>query len=149
MAVLAHELGHIEQGHCVYAVKFRLLADKLGARTFGQIVDFAVRMLVSHSFSKTQEDEADEYSYAAIVNSPDDPRGGGGSFASLLRYVTRSESVEPRGADPIRDYFRSHPPLEIREAKFRERAEAWWRRNGDQVRHVGEGNLRRRAAYVE
>ncbi|MCH7474096.1 MAG: hypothetical protein IIA27_05435, partial [Gemmatimonadetes bacterium] len=45
--------------------------------------------------------------------------------------------------------FRSHPPLQIREAKFRERAEAWWRRNGDQVRHVGEENLRRRAAYVE
>ncbi len=149
VAVLAHELGHIEQGHCVDAVKFRLLADKLGARTFGQIVDFAVRMLVSHSFSKTQEDEADEYSYSALVNSPYDPRGVGGSFASLLRYVTRSESVEPRGADPIRDYFRSHPPLEIREAKFRERAEAWWRSNGDQVRHVGEGNLRRRAAYVE
>jgi predicted Zn-dependent protease len=149
VAVLAHELGHIEQGHCVDAVKFRLLADKLGDPTFGQIVDFAVRMLVSHSFSKTQEDEADEYAYSALVNSPYDPRGIGGSFASLLRYATRSESVEPRGADPIRDYFRSHPPLQIREARFRERAEAWWRRNGDQVRHVGEENLRRRAVYVE
>ena len=30
VAVLAHELGHIEQGHCVDAVKFRLLAEKLG-----------------------------------------------------------------------------------------------------------------------
>ncbi|MCZ6857920.1 MAG: hypothetical protein O7F70_07970, partial [Gemmatimonadetes bacterium] len=103
----------------------------------------------AHSFSKTQEDEADEYAYSALVNSPYDPRGVGGSFASLLRHVTRSESAEPRGANPIRDYFRSHPPLQIREAKFRERAEAWWRRNRDQVRHMGEENLRRRAAYVE
>ena len=84
VAVLAHELGHIEQGHCVDAVKFRLLAEKLGERTFGQIVDFAVQMLVAHSFSKTQEDEADEYAYTAVVNGPYDPRGVGDSFRSLL-----------------------------------------------------------------
>lgn len=47
---------------------------------------------------------------------------------------------------PIRDYFLSHPPLEIREAKFRAQAEAWWRRNSDQTRHVGEENLRDRVS---
>ena len=118
------------------AVTFRLLADKLGERTFGQIVDFAVQMLVAHSFSKSQDDEADEYAYTAVVNGLYDPTGVRGSFASLLQYVTRSETVERTGADPIRDYFRSHPPLEIREAKFREQAEAWWRRNEDQAAYV-------------
>lgn len=138
MAVLGHELGHIEQGHCVDAVRFRLLAEKAGERTFGEIVDFAVRVLMSHSFSKTQENEADEYAYSVLVNSPYDPRGLGRSFASLLRYQNASLVS---GADPLRDYFMAHPPLEIREAKFRERAEAWWRRNPVEIRHVGRENI--------
>lgn len=148
VAVLGHELGHIEQGHCMDAVKFSLLATKVGAPTFGEIADFAVRLLMSHSFSKTQEDQADEYAYTLLLSSPYDSRGAGGAFTSLLRYVNRSGPGAGRGrsADPIRDYFLSHPPLEIRAAKFRERAEAWWRRNPNASRQLGERNLRDRVS---
>ena len=140
-AVLGHELGHIERGHCLDAVRFQLLADKVGGAAFGEIVDFAVRLLVSHSFSKTQEDDADEYAYGALEDSPYDPRGVGAAFASLLAYVRAVESPEPGGVNPLRDYFSSHPPLEVREAKFRARAEAWWRRHRDAHREVGAQNL--------
>lgn len=145
-AVLAHELGHIELGHCVDAVKFRLLAEKIGQPTLGYIVDFAAHVLVHHSFSKAQEDAADDYAYAVLTRSSYDPRGVGRAFASLLRYEERSEHVRSgrRGADPLRDYFMSHPPLELREAKFRERANAWWRRNPDASRVTGEAALRER-----
>lgn len=147
VAVLGHELGHIEQGHCMDAVKFELLAEKVGDRTFGEIADFAVRVLMSHSFSKAQENEADEYAYTLLVNSPYDPRGAGRALASLLRYQgALNAGPEPRHADPIRDYFISHPPLEIREAKFRARAEAWWRRHPADVRHLGERNIRDRVS---
>lgn len=148
VAVLGHELGHIEQGHCLDAVRFSLLANKVGARTFGEIADFALRLLMSHSFSKTQEGEADEYAYTLLVNSPYDPRGEGAAFASLLRWVNRSEPRTGAGrrANPIRDYFASHPPLEIRAAVFRERAEAWWRRNPDARRRLGERDLRDRVS---
>ncbi len=148
VAVLGHELGHIELGHCLDAVKFRLLAEKVGERTFGEIVDAAVRMLMSHSFSKTQEDEADEYAYTMLVNSPYDPRGLGRSFSSLLEYreLSHASDARLRGADPIRDYFTSHPPLEIREAEFLERAEAWWRRNPGEARCVGEGSIKDRVS---
>ena len=144
--VLGHELGHIERGHCLDAVKFQLLAEKVGAVPFGELVDFAVRLLVSHSFSKTQEDDADEYAYAVIENGPYDPRGVGAAFASLLAYVRAAEVPAPTGVDPLRDYFSSHPPLEVREAKFRARAEAWWRRHSGERRAVGERNLRDRVS---
>jgi Zn-dependent protease with chaperone function len=147
-SVLAHEMGHIEQGHCVDAVKFALLADKAGARPIGEIVDLALRLLTAHSFSKTQEDAADQYAYAMLEDSPYDPHGVGNAFASLLRFQgeRRPGQADPRGADPLRDYFSSHPPLEIREATFRERAAAWWRRNPDEKRTLGADNLLERVS---
>lgn len=138
VAVLGHEVGHVELGHCLDAVKFQLLADKVGGSTLGQIVDFAVRILLSHSFSKTQEDDADEYAYAALEAGPYDPRGMGWAFSSFLRHVDSTGNRAPRTADPFRDYFLSHPPLELREVKFRERAEAWWLRHPNERRVVGE-----------
>ena len=148
VAVLAHEMGHIEQGHCLDAVKFQLLAEKMGAGILGTIADFGTRVLMSHSFSKTQEDEADEYAYSLLLNSRYDPRGEGRAFASLLAYRRRTpeSAAEARGLDPIRDYFLSHPPVEIREAKFRERADAWWRNHPNEVRQIGERNLRDRTS---
>jgi beta-barrel assembly-enhancing protease len=145
-SVLAHELGHIEQGHCLDAVKFRLLAEKIGSASLGEIADFAVGVLVSHSYSKTQEDEADEYAYAALVRSQYDPRGVGWAFSSLLAYEDSLGDRESPRADPIRDYFWSHPPLALREAKFRERAEAWWQGHRNEHREVGAQNLRDRVS---
>ena len=142
VAVLAHELGHIERGHCLDAVKFRILADKVGARTFGQIVDASVQILMGHSFSKTEEDDADEYSYALLLESRYDPSAVGMAFSSLLEYQTGRERRRSGVVNPFRDYFSSHPPLEIREAEFRERAGAWWRRHPGEVRQIGEENLR-------
>lgn len=142
VSVLGHEMGHVEQGHCVDAIRFELLARKIGARPFGEIADFGLRILTAHSFSKNQEAEADQYGYTLLVNSPFDPRGSGHAFRSLLQYEKRLESGQVAGgADPFRDYFSSHPPLEIREAAFRERAEAWWRGHPGQTRRVGRQNL--------
>jgi predicted Zn-dependent protease len=149
-AVLAHELGHIELGHCLDAVKFELLGQKIGQRTLGEIADFATRHLVQHSFGKTQEDAADEYAFAVLARSPYDPHGVANGFASLLRYQNSSGNRRSpqRGVDPFRDYFLSHPPLELRQTKFRARADGWWRRNPEAVRVLGETNLRRRVVVA-
>ena len=145
-AVISHEIGHIEQGHCFDAVKFRLLARKVGQDTLGSLADLATRLLVSHSFSKTQEDEADEYAWSRLLGTRYDPAGVGASFESLIARSESSSSGESRGgssekADLLRDYFSSHPPLEIRGAKFGKRAAAWWRSHPDQKRYVGQQNL--------
>jgi beta-barrel assembly-enhancing protease len=145
VAVLAHELGHIEQGHCFDAVRFQLLSRKIGSDTLGALADAAARMMLRHAYSKTTEDEADKYAYELVVNSRYDPMGVGGSFGSLRQYPGRP-SQTPQHADPIRDYFMSHPPLEIREAEFSERAAAWWKQHAEETRYVGRQNLVERKA---
>ena len=150
VSVLSHELGHIEQGHCFDAVKFALTADKIGAAPLGKLADMAVNLLVRHSFSKTQEAEADEYSYTLLVNSEYDPSATSDAFASLLAYLEdRGASPPASDLNPIRDYFMSHPPLELRVARYREEARLWWSLH-DGERYIGKANLReRRSLYVD
>lgn len=147
VSVLAHEIGHIELGHCFDMVRFELLARKVGSQTLGDLADVIVQILLRLTFSKTVEDEADMYAYELVVNSQYDPLGVGNSFGSLLRFQ-RAHGVESQQhAEPFRDYFMSHPPLEIREAKFHEQAVVWWKGHPDARRYVGQQNLKDRTAF--
>jgi beta-barrel assembly-enhancing protease len=141
VAVLAHELGHIELGHCFDTVRFELLTRKVGARSLGTLADFAASILLRHSFSKTMEHEADTYAFELLTHSRYDPRGVGGGFEALLAYVQAYGGSSPQQASPIRDYFSSHPPLEVRATEFGELASVWWRRNPDELRYTGRRNL--------
>lgn len=147
MAVLAHELGHVELGHCFDAVKFELLARKITRGGYGKIADFAVNLLLHHSFSKTLEDQADEYAYTLVAQTSYDPRAVGGAFERLLQsqgvHLDRSNTH----TNPIRDYFMSHPPLALRKDKFAQRAEAWWRANPTERRFNGMTNLAQRRTF--
>jgi predicted Zn-dependent protease len=139
-AVLAHEVGHIELSHCVDAVKYEIVARKLGVQTLGEIADFAVDFMIRYSFSKTQEHEADLYAWKRLSNSRYDPGAVGGSFDAMLRWT---ESVGISGYEPglFRDYFASHPPLEVRAHEFSNRANRWWRRHASERRYAGAQNL--------
>jgi predicted Zn-dependent protease len=96
VSVLAHELGHIERGHCFDKVRFELVARKVGSDTLGALADFAAQLLLRHSYSKTTEDEADEYAWELLVNSEYDPRGVGGAFESLRRFAAKAGIPAPR-----------------------------------------------------
>lgn len=146
VAVLAHELGHIELGHCFDAVRFQLLARKLGMQPLGKLADLATQVILRHSYSKTLEHEADNYAFTLLENSQYDPRGEGRSFRSMQIWVTRHGGSTPQHANPMRDYFASHPPLGIRAEEYRERANAWWRTHPKARRYVGVENLRLRRA---
>jgi predicted Zn-dependent protease len=141
LGVLAHEIGHIERGHCFDTVRFELLAQKVGAEPLGTLADFAAGLLLRHSYSKTMEHEADAYAFELLTHSRYDPRGVAGGFRSLLAYESARGEQRPRHASPIRDYFTSHPPLAVRAEEFGERATAWWRRHPDERRYVGVRNL--------
>ncbi len=147
MAVLAHELGHVELGHCFDAVKFELLARKMTRGGYGKIADFAVSMLLHHSFSKTLEDQADEYAYSLISQTNYDVRAVGSAFERLLQAQGMQQSRSNAHANPIRDYFMSHPPLALRKDKFTQRAEVWWQANPTERRFVGAANLAHRRSY--
>lgn len=146
VAVLAHEVGHIERGHCFDTVRFQLLTRKIGSDTLGALVDATAQILLRHAYSKTQEDEADEYAYGLLLSSRYDPRGLGKSFNSLRRHMQNAGIPMPQHAHPIRDYFMSHPPLELREAEFIERAAVWRKRHPGERRYVGQQNLLDRQA---
>lgn len=144
-AVLAHEVGHIELSHCVDAVKYEIVAKKLGVMTLGQIADMAVHLMVRHSFSKTQEHEADLYAWQWLTHSRYDPRAVGGSFSALARWQKETGSSGYRPGI-FRDYFASHPPLEVRKYEFGNRADRWWRRHENEQRYTGAQNLSERTA---
>jgi len=116
----------------------------IGAAPLGNLADMAVNLLVRHSFSKSQEAEADDYSFALLVNSEYDPNAASNAFASLLSFHARQGATPAPGVNPIRDYFMSHPPLELREARYREEARIWWGLHSGEARYVGRTNLRER-----
>jgi predicted Zn-dependent protease len=141
VSVLAHEMGHIERGHCFDIVRFELATRKVGAAAVGVLADMATRILLAHSYSKTMEHEADEYAFELLTNSRYDPRGEPGSFRSLLAWEGARAPAAPQTASPIRDYFTSHPPLEVRADEYRGRADAWWARHPGERRYVGVRNI--------
>ncbi len=152
VAVLAHELGHIELGHCFDLVRFELLARHRSSEpdsTLGEIADQAVQLLIRHGYSKTTEHEADDYAYSLLVSSPYDPAALGSGMQSMARAVEAANGPERQQADPLMDYWLSHPPLPIRISEFEQKGAAWWRRHPGERRYRGYRNLQKRQSFQD
>ncbi len=149
VAVLAHEMGHIERGHCLEAVKFQVLFQKLKTPSLGKLADFSVGSMLRHAFSKTQENEADEYAFALILQTSYDPAAVGNSFSSLQVHLTKERRVrtERSHADPVRDYFMTHPPLVLRKDKYLQQSRLWWQKHPGAKRYIGIANLKQRMSF--
>lgn len=137
-AVLAHEMGHIELSHCFDSVKYELLMKKVDSATLGVFADQINSILLRHSFSKNQEEEADDYAYKLILSSEYDP-------ASVFKVFKKLDTVDigggKEGVNPFRDYFSSHPSLQSRINKFQSQSEQWWKLNPNAVRYNGIKNF--------
>lgn len=147
-AILAHEMGHIELGHCFDAVRFELLSRKIGNSPLWQLADVAVRLMLRHSFSKSQEAEADGYSYDLILNTDYTPSAVGMAFTSFLEW----EKKEGRGggrsrSSMMRDYYATHPDTKLRAEKYSEQARIWWKKNRGEKKYIGAENLKKLTAY--
>lgn len=141
VAILAHEIGHIELRHCFDRVRVQLLLRRGRNQTLGELADAAIGILLQSSYSKAAENEADHYSFNLLLNSPYDPSALGEVFKILNQLESRSDSP---ALDPLRDYLSSHPPGQIRAAEFSGRAGAWWANHPTQKRYTGRVNLERR-----
>lgn len=146
VAVLAHEIGHIELAHTFDVVRFQLLARRTGNETLGSLADGALQVLVRHTYSKAAEHEADDYAFALLLASRYDPAGLSRGFASLNRATGEASDGGRGGAglDPLADFIRAHPPGLVRQGEYGQRAEAWWRWHSTTRRYVGRANLARR-----
>lgn len=139
LGIMAHELAHVELGHCFERIRFQLLAKKLNSQTLGQLADFVIAGMVRPSFSKTQEAESDDYAFQLMKESEYDPYGVASGFNTLLKeYGARGSR-----ADVLDDYFSSHPSLEQRSKEFSSKAELFWRSSDLQVRRYrGQQNIK-------
>jgi Zn-dependent protease with chaperone function len=141
VGVMAHEMGHIENSHCFDAIRFELLARKVDAESLGYLADLAIQVFLRHSFSKQQEDEADEYAFDMLLNTQYDPRALGEAFTELLKYYEAQGIEEEETANLFRDYFSTHPPIKLRIEKFKEEADLWWEYHREEKRYRGRLNL--------
>jgi len=144
VSVLAHEMGHVELSHCLDSVKYEIVTKKFVHSSSGSLADFARNLLIRHSFSKTQEDEADNYGFQLLAQSEYDPTAMAKAFINLQKF---SPETTYQKVNPLRDYFTSHPPLEQRIAKFSSEAEIWWHNNSEQKRYIGVENFKQRIDF--
>ncbi|PBQ34013.1 peptidase M48 [Sphingobacteriaceae bacterium] len=147
ISVLSHEMGHIERGHCFEAIKYELSLKKIKSQAVGQFADAVFNLFLRHSFSKTQENDADEYGYALLLNTKYNPMAFSEAFVELEKLEGRRTS---RSTTIISDYLSTHPPLPLRISKFNQMAAEWWMVNKDLARrYVGVENLTCRVPLKE
>jgi predicted Zn-dependent protease len=146
VSIIAHELGHIEKGHCFDRVKFELLAKKAGIDSIGQLADFIFSFVVQTAYNKNQEDEADEYAFQLILETEYDPSALGKAFQRLSDSYPDKET---RKNNVLMEYFQSHPHTKLREEKFKEKSKAWWILHESEKRYVGIKNLQERTNYKD
>ncbi|TGK03063.1 peptidase M48 [Leptospira langatensis] len=140
-AILGHEIGHVELSHCMDGVRGELLARKIGAASLGEFADIAVGLLIRPSFSKNQEDEADQYGYELLRREKYDPYAMGRTFRRLKEATGEGEA----SLSPIQEYFMTHPHLEHRSEKFTEMA----KKEDEGSYYVGAKNLNERSSRYE
>lgn len=142
-AIISHEMGHIELGHCFQAIKYQLLAKKVDMEFAGEIADFLNSIFLRYSYTKIQEAEADLYSFNKIKNTKYTPSAVAGAFYRLKQYeISNFVLNNSNEIDPIRDYFLSHPPLRLRIEKYNNEAMHWWKSNHNKKRYIGVQNLK-------
>lgn len=108
--VLAHEIGHVELGHCADAFRLRPgggdpLRDLLGgALSLG-------RFFAAIHFSSTQELEADAYAVRLMRSLHRDPRAGLRVFDALGLKSDADTKRDPGtvASEAVSGFFRTHP----------------------------------------
>lgn len=145
VAILAHEVGHVERGHLFDAARGEMLRRKIRNTSIAAYASDVIHMIVGLSFSKTQEDEADEYGFRMLLKMGYDPIAMSTSFEKLIL-----GSVQTQGStNPFEDFLSSHPYTEHRIEKFRSRAKLWKQNYPNENRYLGKKNFKDRVTVFE
>jgi len=110
VAVLAHELGHMQQRHALRSVLQNSTAAVLFAVAVGDLTSVTSlaaalpTMLLQAKYSRQFETEADEFALAYLAKKGIPPD----AFASLLKRLDRGEGTTAGTAAGL-DYFSTHP----------------------------------------
>ena len=121
-AILGHEISHVDLRHCIERFQYELALKKVGARELGHVAEIG-RRLLTVSYNKYQELEADEQGVRLSIQAGYNPEAGAAVFNRLKLLAgerTRPEAKTPVGEvvqaldEAMGSYFRSHPPSDER-----------------------------------
>lgn len=119
VAVLAHELGHVQQRHAFRQSIQGVLAGLIIAAITGDISSVASGLpavLMQMQYSREHELEADRFALAALQKSCLPPR----AFADILQRLEnqQSQSAKPQKNHSFSDMLASHPDMQRRIQPF-------------------------------
>lgn len=110
--VLAHEMGHVEHRHVMQAlVRQAGLSVVLGGLD-GNVGGYT-NALLSASYSRSAEAEADGYAIGTLRRAQISPMGAAGFFQRMAKVEGKAE-----GAVALMGYLASHPTSSEREKRF-------------------------------
>ncbi len=118
-AVLAHEVSHVDLGHCAGLWRYQLALKRVGLSGAGATADLLRRPLTA-GYRKYEEAEADAHGLALTVAAGYDPRAAGALFSCMGAGGRLSTKKTPIGEaaiavlDSLGSYFDTHPNLDQR-----------------------------------
>lgn len=134
VAILGHEIGHIERGHLFHLYQSEMMRRKTKSQTIESYATDLLQIFETLFYNKTQEDEADEYGYKLLLAKGYDPYALASTFRKFLQ-------IQSDHADMFADFFSTHPYMTLREAKFYNRAQIWYRKHPEKKVYIGKKNL--------
>lgn len=119
LAVLAHEVGHLEHRHTMRVLAGSSLAGALSAALFGDFSTVAAgapTMLARMAYSRDMELDADDYAMAALRRQGLSPGILADSLAAL-RNAHKENADLPRWLRITANYMSTHPDTDLRIAR--------------------------------
>jgi beta-barrel assembly-enhancing protease len=110
--VLAHEMGHVEHRHVLQALVRQFGLSMVLGGLDGNVGGYT-NALLSASYSRSAEAEADGYAIDTLTRARTSPLGAAGFFQRMARTEAKAE-----GAVALMGYLASHPMSSEREARF-------------------------------
>jgi beta-barrel assembly-enhancing protease len=145
VAILGHEIGHIERGHLFDAARGEMLLRKITGDSHAFYATELLRLMLNLAFSKSQEDEADEYSFRLLVKKQYDPFAMSDAFNKLSSVHIH----DPQSTSLIDDFLATHPHTELRIEKFYSRAQVWIANHPREKWYGGEKNFANRITHTQ
>lgn len=119
VAILAHEKGHIDLGHCIDL--YRKEAKRGSIPNLGSIETIVTSLpsfFMSIAYSKYAEDEADQYAFETLIRLGYSPFALSATFKKLYSLNENNKSK----SNILIDFFKTHPSLPIRIENWHEAA---------------------------
>ncbi|NGX60937.1 MAG: Metalloprotease LoiP [Chlamydiae bacterium] len=145
VAILGHEIGHIERGHLFDAARGEMLRRKTNMGSYPFYASQCLQLMMDLTFSKSQENEADEYGFRLLVKKKYDPFALSSSFKKMDAYFAHVQQP-PSILD---DFFATHPHDKHRAEKFHSRAQLWINHHPQEKWYVGKKNYANHISQFE